>query len=269
MTFIHNKAKHSGGALNFHNSSNMLFDEKSYTIFTDNNAELGGAVCLEVNATVTYKGNSLIEFFRNNTEQNGGAVLHVHSKGTFQENSTVKFIDNTAKINGGAACFSSNSNITFDKYSTCLITFHNNEATQGGALYSERNMSITIGGQSQLIFISNNASFGGAIYCTYNTFIMTRGNSLITFTNNTALNQGGALIIKQNSDVRLKEISNVIFDSNKLSIMVVQCFQNLILNFILKATVQSHLMAIQLMMAQEEQFLLALILLLSLKTALL
>ena len=215
VIFIHNKAKHTGGALNCHNSSNILFEGKSYTIFTDNNAEFGGAVCLEVNATLTYKGNSLIEFIHNDAVQNGGAVLHVHSKGTFQENSTVKFIDNTAKTTGGGAFFISNSNVTFDKYSTCLITFHNNKATQGGAICTENNSNITIGGHSHIMFTNNNATFGGAIYCSYNSIITTKGNSITTFTNNTALNQGGALIIKQNSDVRLKEVSIVIFDSNK------------------------------------------------------
>ena len=53
----------------------------------------------------------------------------------YQENSTVKYINNTAKNNGGAVCFSRDCDVKFDETSTCMITFHNNEATQGGAVY--------------------------------------------------------------------------------------------------------------------------------------
>ena len=54
-------------------------------------------------------------------------------------------MDNTAKSNGGAACFGSNSNIIFDIYYTNTITFHNNRAVQGGAIYTESNTNIEIG----------------------------------------------------------------------------------------------------------------------------
>ena len=106
----------------------------------------------------------MVEFIDNYAEQNGGAVCLINSKGKFKVKSTVRYIDNAAKINGGATYFSRNSVITFDNDSTSVITFHNNEATQGGAVYSESNANITLGGQSKILFISNNATFGGAVY---------------------------------------------------------------------------------------------------------
>ena len=150
----------------------------------------------------------------NYAEQNGGAVCLIDSKGKFQGNSIVRYIDNTAKINGGGAYISEYCIITFDNDSTSVITFHNNEATQGGAVYSESNTIITLGGLSKILFINNNATFGGAIYCYNNTIITTKGYSLITFANNTAVKQGGTLVIKHKSHVKLNEISTVIFDNN-------------------------------------------------------
>ena len=97
-----------------------------------------------------------------------------------------------------------------------LVTFHNNQATQGGAVYCESNINITLTGQSKINFTNNNATFGGAVYCYNNAIITTKGYSSITFTNNTALEQGGALVIKQNSNIATKETSIVVFDSNKV-----------------------------------------------------
>ena len=125
------------------------------------------------------------------------------------------YINNAAKSNGGTAYFSRDTDVKFDEHSTCIITFHNNEATQGGAVYSESNANITIGGQSKIFFTNNNATFGGAVYCYNKTIITTNGNSLITFTNNAALEQGGAFIVKHSSDFILKNSSTVIFDSNQ------------------------------------------------------
>ena len=73
--------------------------------------------------------------------------------------------------------------------------------------YYDSNTNITIGGQSKIIFTNNNATQGGAVYCYNNTIITTNGNSLITFANNT--------VIKDNSDVKLKKRSTIIFDGNK------------------------------------------------------
>ena len=213
MIFIHNSASHKGGAIICHRNSSMLFEKKSHTIFIDNEAEYGGAVYLESNATIMFKGNSLVEFTVNDAEQNGGAVFFTNSSGMFQENCTVRYINNTAESNGGAAYFTRDTDIKHNGYS--IIIFHKNEAAQGGAVYSESNTNITVGGQSKITFTNNIATFGGAVYCYNNTIITTNGQSLVILSNNTALEQGGAFVIKHNSDVKLVKRSTVIFESNK------------------------------------------------------
>ena len=210
-----NTAKDSGGAISCHNSSYVLFTYKSLTIFNNNKANLGGALYAENSASVTFKDSSLIEFTNNSAKQNGGALFYISSKGTFQDSSVVRFINNSAKVYGGAAFHGSNSEITTGEYSTCKIIFHNNKATQGGAVYSESNTNIMLGGQSKIEFTNNNATLGGAIYFYDNTIITTTANSLITFANNTALEKGGALVIKQKSAVILKKYSTVLFYYNK------------------------------------------------------
>ena len=143
-------------------------------------------------------------------------MYYVNSREQIQENSTIRYTDNTARSYGGAVYFSSNSDVTFDKYSRCVVAFHTNEATQGGAVYCETNANITLGGQSKMILTNNNATFGGAVYCYNNTIITTKGYSSITFANNTALEQGGALVIKDNSKFELKEVSTAMLDSNEV-----------------------------------------------------
>ena len=215
VIFMKNKAKGEGGAISCYDNSKILFEEKSDTTFIVNKAEFGGAICIKGKATIIFKGNSFIEFTANEAEQNGGAVFNVNSKGIFKENSTVRCINNTAKGNGGAVCSIRDSDFMFDEYCTCTVTFHNNEATQGGAVYSESNTNITIGGKSKISFTNNNATQGGAVYCYNNTIMTTKGNSLLTFASNTALEQGGAIVIKNSTDVKFKKNSTVIFYSNK------------------------------------------------------
>ena len=215
LNFMHNEAKIKGRAISCSESSNILFEDKSYVVLTDNGAEFGGAMYIEHNSVVLFKGNSSVEFIGNGA-QNGGAVYYVNSKEQCQENPTIRYTGNTARGYGGAVYFSSNSDVTLDKYSRCVVTFHNNEATQGGAVYCESNTNITLGGQSKMIFTYNNATFGGAVYCYNNTNITTKGYSSITFANNTALEQGGALVIKDNSKFELKEVSTAMLDSNEV-----------------------------------------------------
>ena len=242
VNFYNNKAKY-GGAVGCICNSIIIVHQNSIVIFDNNNAESGGGMhltdCISIfrgQSVVTFKNNTALlnggaavykssnivlmdnssaSFISNTAKGVGGAAFYINSHGVFQENSTVKFIDNTAKSNGGAICFSDNSTVSFDTNSTSIVTFHNNQATQGGAMYTEGNNNITIMGQSKIIFTNNNATSGGAIYCYNNSMITTRGSSLVTFANNTALNQGGALVIKQNSHGRFKESSNTTLNSNK------------------------------------------------------
>ena len=215
VTFIHNKAKGKGGAISYRDNSIILFEDKSHTIFTDNNADHGGAVYLEDNGAIVFKGDSFINFNNNIAEQSGGALFCVTSDVAFQENSNVTFTDNTAKHDGGAVHISRDSDITINEHSTCTITFHNNTATQGGAVYSDSNTYITLGGESIIFFINNDATFGGVVYCHNYTTLITKGNTLIKFTNNSAIENGGALAMKHNSDIKLKQKSTTMFNNNK------------------------------------------------------
>ena len=215
VTFIYNKAKDNGGAISSCDSSTTLFEGEIQVVFAYNKAELGGAVYVEDNEAIVFRGNSFINFNNNIAEQAGGALFCATSNGTFQDNCNLTFTDNTAKRDGGAAHFGRDSSVTISEYSTCKITFHNNKATQSGAVYSDSNTNITLGGESKIIFANNDATFGGAVYCYNYTTITTKGNSLIAFTNNSALENGGALAMKLNSDIKIKNNSTVMFNNNK------------------------------------------------------
>ena len=215
VNFIDNKAKVNGGAVCSCDSSNILFEEKSHAVFTDNKAEFGGAIYLEGNKAIVFKGNSFINFNYNIAEQDGGALFCVTSNVAFQEDCNLIFVNNTSKRDGGAVYFGKDSDITINEHSTCTITFHNNNATQGGAVYSVSNTNITLGGKSTIVFTKNDATFGGAVYYYNYATILTKGNCLIAFTDNSALENGGALVMKHHSNLKIKNSSTIIFNNNK------------------------------------------------------
>ena len=158
-------------------------------------------------------GNNV--FYKNTAENGGGIFISNYSNVTFHKSATVNFTSNTAKSNGGAIFITDHSNIIFEdhlidnlllddewnnqmKYfesgtlciSSCstaiykgnsAVTFNNNRAKHGGALYI-KDSDVTFRGSSTLTFNNNNADFGGAVYIK-NSNVTFEENSTVTLSN--------------------------------------------------------------------------------------
>ena len=186
-TFSNNSASNGEGGAIF-NKNKITID--SGASFTDNTAQIGGAISNDY--TNTY---ALIEIgngvsFSSNTASNlGGAIAN---GATININNNANFINNTAD-RGGAIYNTANINIGTG------AQFINNEATgyRGGAIYNEAsNGSFTLGNGAK--FIENSAKGdGGAIYTNignpYTDYCFSIGNN-VTFSTNTSMNGNGGAI---------------------------------------------------------------------------
>ena len=185
VCFISNSAT-SGGAVAAY--AGMSIPERADVTFQDNFALKsagGGIVCFGqfiVTGRVT---------FNNNRANDRGAAVSILGAATILENAQVIFKDNRASNQGGAI-YSSQS-ITLK--GTCMVRFINNSADFGGALAlqgSDRDMSITIANDAEVLFEDNHADTnGGAISSFLNVVIQ---DARVTFQGNTAENGAGAVL---------------------------------------------------------------------------
>ena len=149
--FISNSALDVGGAVNF--GSNTIGNKLTNSNFTNNHAPLGGALR-------SINNDLLIEnciFDGNYASETSGGALYVRLT-ELTINGCV-FISNRAVSNGGAIYDSGGSS---SGYLTITNTiFNNNQATNGGAIYTESLLSV-VGSN----FTSNRGSAGnvGGIY---------------------------------------------------------------------------------------------------------
>ena len=75
--------------------------ENSTAEFASNNAGHGGAIYCEITSIVTFKGNCRVVFNDNQVEEMGGAIsLFTNFFVAFIENSNITFYNNTAQIGG-------------------------------------------------------------------------------------------------------------------------------------------------------------------------
>ena len=241
VEFMNNNAVY-GGAI--YNKWNIRFAEKSKTIFINNNAYYGGAAYLETNGSMRFEGDCATMLTNKNANQNFAVSYHIKFSTGGVRNFIATLSDNTAKYNGGAIYLGISSTIIFVKNSRCKAIFRKNKATNGGAVYSEENSSIILGGKSAVMFANNEATHdggaihcynkssititghscvkfyynkatqGGAIYSKNSSNIIFKQNSITEFINNTGLQHGGALFTELNCDVYSEENSTVIYNDN-------------------------------------------------------
>ena len=208
--FVNNNAVY-GGAI--YNKWNIRFAENSTTTFINNNADYGGAAYLETNGSMIFEGNSAAKLTSKKVNQNFTGQNQIKFSAVHEGNFIATFIDNTAKYNGGGIYLGMSSTIIFVKESGCKAKFSKNKATNGGAVYSEENSNIVLGGKSVTIFADNEATHdGGAIHC-YKSSVIITGNSYVTFYCNEAT-QGGAIYSKNNSNIIFKQNSTTEFINN-------------------------------------------------------
>ena len=232
VTFIGNHANGNGGVMYINDDRTslpndhtddvcaILFQANSSVNFTDNHANGNGGV-IYINhvlkpVTATFVGNSTVNFLNNTADINGGVMYTWdYSNVTFEENSTVTFVGNHANGNGGVMYFEDYSNITFQGNSTA--TFHHNHAnSSGGVMYIDQNSNLWLKEKTKVVFNGNTAYLGGSVYMKFSSFIIDRNSSVI-FTNNSAFQDGGAIYLRDRSDFKQLEFSNITFNYNSAS----------------------------------------------------
>ena len=202
VTFEDNKADF-GGALYAGKESIIVFTGNSTLMFQSNVVnEKGGSIYLYNTSDVIFTNNTFVTFYNNTAAISGGAAYFASKSNIkFQENSTVMFNNNTA-VTGGAIVSQNKIDAEVNnKYQNVLIendensngttklvfggkskvTFSNNDAEYGGAIYNTQN--IIIDENSNIIFSKNNALYGGAIYLKNNGNMIFKGTSIPTLTN--------------------------------------------------------------------------------------
>ncbi|WP_458404599.1 Ig-like domain repeat protein [Methanobrevibacter sp.] len=186
VIFDDNTALYNGGAIDWNATRGNL----THTIFKNNKANYGAALCRESGATFGFGYNNTFE--SNHAYVSGAALAWLGSSGININKYT--FIDNTADLSGGAIYIASDS-------PNCVINnsyFKNNHITNttgghGGAIdCMADNMNVL-----NTTFDENHAYYGGAMYIGSSS-----GNSNITnvtFNDNYATQDGGAIYITASS----------------------------------------------------------------------
>ena len=223
--FSNNKV-HNGGALYITSSFVALRGNCSVAFDSNEAYNDGGAVCIVEHSTLTFAGNSKVSF-NNNSAGNGGAVysylscVNTEEVVKFIENSTIVFKNNKGNDKGGAVCIDGTDPTISHKYCYPIkfdnmseVTFTNNEAFNGGAVYIGYNINIISKGDTAIAFNSNKAHIGGAIY-SYASNITFQGESTARFNCNVALQNGGALFSYRHCNISFQENSTATFTHNE------------------------------------------------------
>jgi len=204
LWFHSNSAVSYGGAMYFETSSNLLFDETSRALFSENNAIFGGVICALVNCSLSVIGSSTVMFTHNNGSRGGAIYSEINVTILFSESSVALFSSNFGNNEGGAINSVLECSISFEGKSS--VIFKDNRASSGGgAIYTELHTHTIFTENSNVTFTNNAAQYGGTLKCVSSSNVLFDENSKVVFTNNSAT-YGGALY---------SEITNEIsFDGN-------------------------------------------------------
>ena len=218
VNFTCNKVNENGGVMYIDHNSTITFEGSSTTSFTDNVADGNGEVMYIADSpyTITFEGTSTINFI-NNLANTNGDVMYIdrHSSITFAVSSAVNYIDNNSGVNGGVLYLNDHSTITFEGNSTTKF-YHNHANDNGGVMYIYINSSLWLKERARVAFKSNKAYLGGSVYVKFSHFVIERNSSII-FINNTALQDGGAIYLRGQSEFELLDYSNATFNDNSAS----------------------------------------------------
>ena len=218
--FTNNTAESCGGAIFFYNTT----DKNNFTGSFINNSALGNVDATVGNGgAITFKNistNSIFtcDFINNTASLNGGGVNYRETPHNITFNAN--FINNTSPRGGGVNFFKSFENVIFNGEFIANsavsggaiaagegiiedVSFKNNHAVTGGAVFFRINGSVT-----NCNFTGNNAlGTGGAIFAVNNINIL---NSV--FDNNSAGKSGGAVYI--NNTFSNSKISSVFINNS-------------------------------------------------------
>ena len=204
-----------GGAIFSRDNSSIDFISCNITFYKNivYNGK-GGAICC-TNSYARFEGTSNVEFCSNKATYGGAADFNMNSRLRFENKAVVTFNNNSATMQGGALDFYDNSSGIFEMNSK-LVVRDNSALQNGGAFYLARLCYIEFKEFINAHFNNNNAVRGGAIFLMASDSIF-KNYSTIMFKNNMASQDGGAIYIADDSQVRLTEGSNVTFYHNRAS----------------------------------------------------
>ena len=205
--FAYNYAK---SLVHFENTASAEHHKNIITFHSSKFCHNHGASVYSINQNIYLIENNI---FQNNTGENGaGIYISDYSTVIFGENSNTTFINSFVNVSGGMVFLKNHSNIIFDQNS--VATFNANEATYGGAIYSEVSCNVTFKATSKMMFSNNFAKqYGGAIYSYDNSCLSFEGNSTALFSNNSADWGGGAMFV-YNSFIFFDGKSTTVFNNN-------------------------------------------------------
>jgi predicted outer membrane repeat protein len=219
LTFVGNDAQSTGGGLlNVGSNGGVSSPAISDSVFRNNHADQGGAICNNGYAG-TANPTLLRVTFSYNSATGGGAVYnwggsHGTSSPSFAQ---VTFDHNSAANGAGGAVYNDgqggHSNPTFLKatFSYNSALYNGGAVSNDGSYLGESNPSFT-----GAYFDHNTANYGGAIYSNAtNSGVSSPSLSRVTFTGNGATGgYGGAMDNNGNSGTSSPTLYNVTFQGN-------------------------------------------------------
>ncbi|XP_065895993.1 probable outer membrane protein pmp20 [Dysidea avara] len=213
VTFEGNNGRSSGGAAGFYDKSYAIFDRNSTVTFDHNKAKIGGAIVSAEYCYISFIWNSAVTFNGNRAIKGGAVYFEHHSNVSCNSNATVKYSNNIANKYGGAVMMLNNCTLLFDEWSK--VTFNDNRALKGGAVYSERYSVISCKGSTAVTYVANSASMnGGSVTAIEHCNITFDGNSKVTCDGNNAT-VGGAIFLFVYSNISFQGYTKVTFKTNK------------------------------------------------------
>ena len=159
--------------------------------FINNSANYGGVIYAYENTVLNFSGTNN---FINNSALNGG-VIWAYEDTVLSFSGTNNFINNSADGGAGGVISANENNVLNFSGNNNFI---NNSAFMGGAIYSERNDTLTFSG---IIYFTNNGEGvngytfnGGGVYLGLKSTLSILPNTIVYWENNHA-NFGGAVYV--------------------------------------------------------------------------
>ena len=212
-TFSSNKATTNGGAVRSAGTLDFSGNGGSVT-FDSNSAAYGGAIySAGTEAGVAFNAGNKATFSGNTAGESGGAI---YSIGALSFSGSADFLNNATTTAQGGAIWHSGAEAedgTLYVNAGAVLNFTGNRAnaSQGGAIYSEAEMSFAAG--SKTTFSDNFAAKdGGAIRTTKTLKFLNGGSETHSFSNN-ATNASGGAIATMNT-LTVEEGNTVKFSGN-------------------------------------------------------
>lgn len=188
--FENNQALDTGGAINF--AIQSIGSQLINCNFTNNTASTGGAIKI-INTDILIRNCK----FTSNIATSGGAINLRDSKVRL-ENST--FISNSVTNNGGAIYNDLSNTSTTGYLNISSSNFIDNNAVNGGAIYSKNILNI-----KNSNFTNNQATNNGGVIYSSNTTMLINTSALV---NNSATNGGGIYSNSSNITANYNYIAN-------------------------------------------------------------